>query len=96
LVIQVEPPKDAETYIHRSGRTARAGRSGTCITFYTVNQKYLVSQIENKAGIKMDKIGVPQPEQVIKASSRDTLSVLKEVNDKVLPLFEEATDMLIA
>jgi len=35
LVIQIEPPKDTETYIHRSGRTARAGRSGTCITFYT-------------------------------------------------------------
>jgi ATP-dependent RNA helicase DDX21 len=34
LVIQIEPPKDTETYIHRSGRTARAGRSGTCITFY--------------------------------------------------------------
>jgi len=33
----------------------------------------LVLQIENKAGIKMEKIGVPQPEQVIKASSRDTL-----------------------
>ena len=43
LVIQVEPPKDAETYIHRSGRTARAGRSGTCITFYTIKQKMLVS-----------------------------------------------------
>lgn len=42
LVIQVEPPKDAETYIHRSGRTARAGRSGTCITFYTIKQKMLV------------------------------------------------------
>lgn len=36
LVVQVEPPKDTETYIHRSGRTARAGRSGTCITFYTL------------------------------------------------------------
>lgn len=36
LVVQVEPPKDAETYIHRSGRTARAGRSGVCITFYTL------------------------------------------------------------
>jgi ATP-dependent RNA helicase DDX21 len=35
LVIQVEPPTDAETYIHRSGRTARAGNSGTCITFFT-------------------------------------------------------------
>jgi len=37
LVIQLEPPKDTETYIHRSGRTARAGRSGTCITFYTLS-----------------------------------------------------------
>jgi ATP-dependent RNA helicase DDX21 len=33
LVIQVEPPRDTETYIHRSGRTARAGKTGTCITF---------------------------------------------------------------
>jgi len=95
LVIQVEPPKDAETYIHRSGRTARAGRSGTCIAFYTIKQKMLIQAIENKAGIKMDKIGVPQPEQVIRASSRDILSSLKEVNQKVVPLFAEAADELI-
>ena len=42
LVIQVEPPKDVETYIHRAGRTARAGKAGTCITFWTVKQKMLV------------------------------------------------------
>ena len=36
LVIQVEPPKEVETYIHRSGRTARAGKTGTCITFWTL------------------------------------------------------------
>ena len=34
LVIQLEPPKDTESYIHRSGRTARAGKSGICVTFY--------------------------------------------------------------
>lgn len=34
LIVQLGPPKDVDTYIHRSGRTARAGRSGTCITFY--------------------------------------------------------------
>jgi len=39
LVIQVEPPKDAETYIHRAGRTARAGKLGTCITFWTMKHK---------------------------------------------------------
>ena len=36
LVIQVEPPKEVETYIHRSGRTARPGKTGTCITFWTL------------------------------------------------------------
>lgn len=42
LVIQLEPPKETETYIHRSGRTARAGAHGTCITFYTNKTKHLI------------------------------------------------------
>lgn len=46
LVIQIEPPKEVETYIHRSGRTARAGASGKCITFYTTKTKYLIEDIE--------------------------------------------------
>ena len=28
LIVQIEPPKDPESYIHRSGRTARAGNQG--------------------------------------------------------------------
>lgn len=52
LVIQVEPPKEVETYIHRSGRTARAGRTGTCITFYGKKHMHLIQMIEQKAGIK--------------------------------------------
>lgn len=40
LVVQVEPPKETETYIHRSGRTARAGKYGTCITFFTMKHKF--------------------------------------------------------
>jgi hypothetical protein len=44
----------------------------------------------------MQKIGVPQPEQVIKASSMGTIESLKEVNEKVLPLFVDAADHLIA
>ena len=34
LVIQSDPLKDIDSYIHRAGRTALAGRSGTCITLY--------------------------------------------------------------
>jgi ATP-dependent RNA helicase DDX21 len=53
LVIQIEPPKEVETYIHRSGRTARAGASGTCITFYTAKTKFLIDDIERQAGVKL-------------------------------------------
>lgn len=42
LVVQVEPPKEVESYIHRSGRTARAGASGICITFYTDKTKFMI------------------------------------------------------
>ena len=95
LVVQIEPPKDTETYIHRSGRTARAGRSGKCITFYTLKQKMLLQIIEQKAGIVFEKIGPPLPDDIIRASFRDTLKSLEEVQDKVLPIFEDAADTLI-
>ena len=44
----------------------------------------------------MLKIGVPQPEQVIKASSMGIVENLKEVNVKVIPLFNDAAEALIA
>jgi len=34
LVIQLEPPKKVDDYIHRSGRTGRAGKKGVCLTIY--------------------------------------------------------------
>lgn len=46
LVIQIEPPKEVETYIHRSGRTARAGKTGTCITFFTQKTYEQIQDIE--------------------------------------------------
>lgn len=41
------------------------------------------------------KIGVPQPDDVIRASFRDTIKRLDEVEDKVIPIFEDAADKLI-
>ena len=95
LVIQIEPPKETETYIHRSGRTARAGNKGTCITFYTGKTKMLIEQIENQAGIKLQRIGVPQPDEVIQASAMDIIKNLDQVHDDVLPLFAETADEFI-
>ena len=70
MIVQCEPPKDVETYIHRSGRTARAGKNGTVVTFYVKKHMALLNRIENVAGIKFTKIGAPQPDDIIKASSK--------------------------
>lgn len=52
LIIQIEPPKDPESYIHRSGRTARAGNQGVCITLYDQNSQRWIERIEDEAGVQ--------------------------------------------
>jgi len=47
-VIHVEMPKEIEFYIHRSGRTARAGLSGTVISYYTEADIPLIENLEKK------------------------------------------------
>jgi ATP-dependent RNA helicase DDX21 len=96
LVIQIEPPKEVETYIHRSGRTARAGKSGVCITFYNEKTKFLIDQIEQQAGIKLQRIGIPQPDDLIKASSSSVLKNLEGVSDEVCKQFESIAKQLLS
>jgi hypothetical protein len=49
-LLQVDPPGDWETYVHRSGRTGRAGHTGTCVTLATKRMEYMVPIIEVRLG----------------------------------------------
>jgi ATP-dependent RNA helicase DDX21 len=89
LIVQLEPPKEIDAYIHRSGRTGRAGKSGVCVTFYTRQQQGLIERIERMAKIKMKKIGPPQPVDIIRSSARDIVISLKEVSDQVIEYFAD-------
>jgi superfamily II DNA/RNA helicase len=51
LVIHADPPVEHKAYLHRSGRTARAGNDGTVITLATEDQRSDVKQLARKAGI---------------------------------------------
>ena len=95
LVIQSEPPKDIDSYIHRAGRTARAGRSGTCITLYTRYSECLLERIEQKAKIKIKRIGAPQKKDIIEASIRDTYKSLMSIDDSMIKLFMDDAKKLI-
>lgn len=91
----MEPPKDTESYIHRSGRTARAGKSGTCITFYNRSNQEFVERIEEMAGIKLERVGIPSDNELKKAQTRGILKKLEEVDHGVLDLFEESATMFL-
>lgn len=70
LVVQIEPPKDIESYIHRSGRTARAGRSGVCITLFDSSNEENLTKAEDLAGIELEKLDVPTQDEAEEARSK--------------------------
>ncbi|THA24777.1 DEAD/DEAH box helicase [Streptomyces sp. RKND-216] len=58
LVVNVDPPSDHKDYLHRGGRTARAGESGSVVTLVTPHQRRGVTRLMAAAGI------VPQTTEV--------------------------------
>ncbi len=53
LVIHYDPPEDPKTYVHRSGRTARAGESGLVVTLVEWDQVNEVLGIQRRAGLNV-------------------------------------------
>jgi superfamily II DNA/RNA helicase len=51
LVIHADPPLEHKTYLHRSGRTARAGAGGTVVTLATEDQREEVAKLGRRAGV---------------------------------------------
>ncbi len=51
LVVHVDPPAEHKAYLHRSGRTARGGESGTVVTLVTDEQRGEVAKLIAKAGV---------------------------------------------
>jgi ATP-dependent RNA helicase DeaD len=63
-VFQYEPPEDIESYIHRAGRTGRAGATGTAITLVNSLEKSAIQRIAAHYEIDMQEIPAPTDEDV--------------------------------
>lgn len=57
-VINYDLPKQAEDYVHRIGRTGRAGRTGIAVTFAEVNEYVKVHKIEKFIGRKIEEVSI--------------------------------------
>lgn len=60
-VVNYQLPEDSDDYVHRIGRTGRAGATGTSICFACEDDSFLIPDIEAQTGVKLECIH-PEPE----------------------------------
>jgi superfamily II DNA/RNA helicase len=63
LVVHVDAPTDHKDYLHRSGRTARAGEAGAVVTLATTKQQKSVGGLTSRAGVTPKFVGVKPLDQ---------------------------------
>ncbi|MGE0015084.1 MAG: DEAD/DEAH box helicase [Candidatus Methanomethylophilaceae archaeon] len=56
LVVNYDVPMDSENYLHRIGRTGRAGKEGIAVSFVTKQEEYHIRQYERETGKKILKV----------------------------------------
>lgn len=88
IVINYDIPTDSKAYIHRVGRTARAGRSGKSISLITQYDLEMYLRIESVLGYKLPKEDKP-PKEVLDAlhihvdkATAEAIRQTKELHEK--------------
>lgn len=84
-VINFDVPNENELYVHRIGRTARAGSSGTAITIATIRSKARISELERYTKSKMNLHEIPTPKEISK-------SYQKKLYLKIMDVMENNID----
>ena len=93
-VINYDIPYDTEAYIHRIGRTGRAGRTGDAILFVAPRERRLLSNIEKATNQKVEEMGLPSTEvinnkRIARFKQRITDVLAAEELDFYLQLMEQ-------
>jgi ATP-dependent RNA helicase DeaD len=76
-VIQYEPPDDPEAYIHRAGRTGRAGGSGTAMTLVNILERSDLLRIAKRYEFAIEERPLPDDEKVQQVVSERIITLLE-------------------
>ena len=81
-VINFDVPNENELYVHRIGRTARAGTSGTAITISTIRNKGRISDLERYTKSKIRVCEIPTPKEIQKSYQKKLYLRIMDAIDK--------------
>lgn len=96
-VINYDVPHDCETYVHRIGRTGRAGRSGVTILFTTPRESRILTSIERHTRQRIDKIVVPDDHMIQTArQQRFMVDITSRLQHANLPSYRKIVEEYLA
>jgi ATP-dependent RNA helicase DeaD len=93
-VIQAEPPTDADSYTHRSGRTGRAGKKGMSSLFVAPQGVDRATRLLHRAGVQFRFEPIPSADSIRKASDARLFDQLTGDEDEAAPTLDGRTTAL--
>jgi ATP-dependent RNA helicase DeaD len=95
-VYNFDVPQDPESYVHRIGRTGRAGKNGMAITFITPREIGILDNIEKTTKRKMDKMRPPTLNEALEGQQKITIEKIRSiVENENLTIYKKAAEELL-
>ena len=79
LVVNYDLPRDPEVYVHRIGRTARAGRTGRAISFWQPREQHQLRSIERFSGQPIEPLRLPGESELIERQREKLVSKIGKI-----------------
>jgi len=84
-VINYSLPEDLDSYVHRIGRTGRAGKEGTAITLINKGELRSMKYLEQRYSVAINPINIPSAEEIIVSKMQEASEYITEMANKSLP-----------
>lgn len=95
-VYNFDIPQDPESYVHRIGRTGRAGKNGVAITFITPREKSYLHVVEKTTRKKMERMEPPTLDEALEGQQKAAMEkILQTIEGNNLQYYKQSADELL-
>nr|WP_285881036.1 DEAD/DEAH box helicase [Neobacillus mesonae] len=95
-VYNFDIPQDPESYVHRIGRTGRAGKTGVAMTFVTPREKSYLAIVEKTTKRKMDRMKPPTLDEALEGQQRAVVDkIIQTIDNNNLQYYKAAAEELL-